>query len=318
MLFIEMIGSQGTPSPPANQMNDFIPNDGGNFLMDRSPPGQQPAADPRKTVATFVALAFLFSSVFWYLTVKTPPVAGNAALLWRYTTALMWCPATAAVITRLLYQRNLKGFGIRPGKPIWLAAGVLIPVAAGLFMFGTGWLTGIAPFDPDSAAAILSVSFLPAFLVAIAFECFAAAGEEFGWRGLLVPELARFIGFTRLALLSGAIWTAWHIPLILFGTYHGTGSVLYSLAVFVPSVMGAGLVIAWLRIISGSIWVAVLFHGFWNFFIQQIYPAMTEMTDAGEMMLGEFGWFAAVFYVGLALVFWHLRDRLPKLPAEGV
>jgi hypothetical protein len=116
-----------------------------------------------------------------------------------------------------------------------------------------------------------------------------AAGEEFGWRGLLVPELARFMGFTRLALFSGAIWTAWHIPLILFGTYHGTGSVWYSLAVFVPSVMGAGLVIAWLRIISGSVWVAVLFHGFWNYFIQQVYPAMTVMTDAGEMMLGEFG-----------------------------
>jgi len=89
--------------------------------------------------------------------------------------------------------------------------------------------------------------------------------------------------------------------LILFGTYHGTGSVWYSLAVFVPSVMGAGLVIAWLRIISGSVWVAVLFHGFWNYFIQQVYPAMTVMTDAGEMMLGGVsGGSRLAFYVGLA------------------
>ncbi|KQC06499.1 MAG: abortive infection protein [Methanolinea sp. SDB] len=286
--------------------------------MDTAPGTDHPATDPRKMVITFLVLVFIFSGVFWYLTMKTPQVAENAGAFFVYAIGAMWCPATAAVITRLLYQRNLKGFGIRPGKPIWLAAGVLIPVAAGLFMFGTGWLTGIAPFDRDSAAAIFSVSFIPAFLAAIAFNCFAAAGEEFGWRGLLVPELARFMGFTQLALLSGAIWTAWHVPLILFGTYHGTGSVWYSLAVFIPSVMGAGLVIAWLRIISGSVWVAVLYHGFWNYFIQRIYPAMTETTDAGEMMLGEFGWFVAVFYVGLALVFWHLRNRLPRLPAEGV
>ncbi|MCX6690366.1 MAG: hypothetical protein NTZ39_11870 [Methanoregula sp.] len=42
------------------------------------------------------------------------------------------------------------------------------------------------------------------------------------------------------------------------------------------------------------------------------------MTAEGTMMLGEFGWFVAVFYVALALVFWHFRDRLPKLPAENV
>jgi hypothetical protein len=36
------------------------------------------------------------------------------------------------------------------------------------------------------------------------------------------------------------------------------------------------------------------------------------------MMLGEFGWFVAILYVALALVFWYFRDRLPKLPAEGV
>jgi len=34
------------------------------------------------------------------------------------------------------------------------------------------------------------------------------------------------------------------------------------------------------------------------------------------MMLGEFGWFVAVSYVVLAVVFWLCRVRLPKLPAE--
>ena len=280
--------------------------------------GYRIPSNPKITVSTFVVLTFIFSSLFWYLISGTPALADNATRLYLYTVAVMWCPALAAVLTRLYFQRNLKGFGIGFKKPIWLLVAVLIPVGAGLLMFGSAWISALAPFSHDGAAMIFSISFIPAFFTAIAFNLFAAAGEEFGWRGFLVPELARFQSFTPLALISAGIWTVWHFPLILFGPYHGSGSLAFSLAVFIPSVMGAGLILAWLRLMSGSVWVAVLFHGFWNYFIQQFYPALTQMTDAGEMMLGEFGWFAPALYVVLALIFWHYRKVLPKLPAEGV
>ncbi len=274
--------------------------------------------NPKIMVLTFVILTFIFSSLFWYLISGTPALADNATRLYLYTIAVMWCPTLAAIITRLYFQRNLKGFGMAVKKPIWLLVAVLIPIGAGLLMFGSAWISAIAPFSHEGAAILLSISFIPTLTIAVGFNLFAAAGEEFGWRGFLVPELARFQSFTPLALISGGIWTVWHFPLIIFGSYHGAGSLAFSLAVFIPSVMGAGLILAWLRLMSGSVWAAVLFHGFWNYLIQQFYPALTQMTDAGEMMLGEFGWFAAAFYVVLALIFWHYRNALPKLPAEGV
>ena len=276
------------------------------------------ATDPKTLVVTFVVLTFLLSSVFWYLTSQTALVKDNATLLMIYAVGAMWCPALAAVITRLYFRHSLRGFGTASGKPVWLALSIGLPVVAGLIMFGTAWISGIAPMNTANIPLIFAFSFIPGFLLAITFNCFAAAGEEFGWRGFLVPELARFMGFTELALLSAAIWTSWHFPMMFFGNYHGTGSIWYSLAVFIPSVMGAGLILAWLRLVSGSVWVAVLFHGFWNYFIQQFYPALTTTTDAGQAMLGEFGWFVAVFYLALALVFWVYRDQLPKLPAENV
>ncbi|MDD1719653.1 MAG: CPBP family intramembrane metalloprotease [Methanoregulaceae archaeon] len=271
---------------------------------------------PWKPLITFVVLAFVLSSVFWYLTITTPAVAANATSLYLSTVAVMWCPAAAAVITRLAYQRDLKGFGFAPGPARWLLASILIPVGVGLVMFGTAWISGVAPFNEEHAAIVLSLAFIPALLYSIAFNLFAAAGEEIGWRGFLVPELAKRMNFTGLALLSSAIWAVWHFPLILFGTYHGTGPVWYSLAVFVPSVMGAGVVLAWLRLASGSVWTAILFHGFWNYFIQQFYPALTITTPAGDAMLGEFGWFVTLAYVVLALVFWYFRDRLPGIPDQ--
>jgi len=286
----------------------------GRYSMDET----RPVPDPKKTVVTFLILTVFFSGIFWYLTATTPLVKENAGILTLYAVGAMWGPTVAAIATRLIWQRNLAGFGLRMGDPKWLAVGILLPIVAGLIMFGSAWITGIAPFSTEGAGGVFALAFLPAFLSAIAFNLFAAAGEEFGWRGFLVPELARCMGFTELALISAAIWTAWHFPVMFAGTYHGAGSIWYSLAVFIPSVMGAGVILAWLRLASGSVWVAVLFHGFWNYFIQQFYPLLTTTTESGQAMLGEFGWFCAVFYVALALVFWHFRDRLPKLPADGV
>jgi len=268
---------------------------------------------PKSTITTFVLFCFLFSSPFWYLIARLPLAAENATRLMIYTITVMWCPAVAAVLTRLWYQRNLKGFGFCLGRARWLLLGMFLPVLVGLMMFGSAWIFGVAPLDASKLTKVLSPSFIPTFLLLLVFNCFAAFGEELGWRGFLVPELSRCMKFTGLSLLSGAIWTAWHFPLIIFGSYHGAGSLWYSIAIFIPSVMGAGLILAWLRLASGSVWVAVLFHGFWNYFIQQFYPLLTHKTPAGDKMLGEFGWFVAIIYVVLALGFWRFRNRLPKV-----
>ena len=52
-------------------------------------------------------------------------------------------------------------------------------------------------------------------------------------------------------------------------------------------------------------------------FIQQFYPVLTVTTPAVTMMLGEFGWFVAVAYVVLAVVFWAFRGWLPKVPVQA-
>jgi uncharacterized protein len=160
---------------------------------------------------------------------------------------------------------------------------------------------------------VFSPTFIPIFIFGLVFTCFAAFGEELGWRGFLVPELSRCMNFTPLALLSSAIWTVWHFPLIIFGSYHGEGSIWYSFAAFVPLVMASGLIQAWFRLASGSVWVAVLLHGFWNYFIQEFYPHLTQKTPAGERMLGEFGWFAPTISVLMALSFWRFKNRLPAV-----
>ena len=269
-----------------------------------------PEKAARKKVAFFLVLAFALSAVGWIFVTKYTS-AGDRLGLVLSIVFTMWCPGIAGLITRFYFQGNLKGFGFCIGDYKWQIVAFGLPVTAGLLMFGAAWVSGIAGFNSYMAATIFSLAYIPAFVYSLCLNIFAAAGEETGWRGLLVPEMAKFMGFTELALISGAIWTVWHFPLIFFSTYNGAGPLWYSVLVFIPSVMGAGLILAWLRLKSGSVITAFLFHGFWNYFIQQFYPMLTVSTPASDMMLGEFGWACPVAYVLLAIVFWHYRSGLP-------
>jgi hypothetical protein len=62
--------------------------------------------------------------------------------------------------------------------------------------------------------------------------------------------------------------------------------------------IGTGLVLSWFQLASRRIRVTVLFHEFLNWFFQDFSPTLTMTFDVGQMMLGEFGWFLAVFLRG--------------------
>jgi membrane protease YdiL (CAAX protease family) len=273
--------------------------------------------NPKHVVASYLVLAFGLSSVFWYIILARPQFAADTGLLRWAGFLLMWCPAAAAVVTRLAYQGNLLGFGFKLGELRWWLLAIAIPIAVGAVMFSTAWVSGAAPFLPDKAAAMLTLPALQAILIGICTNIVSATGEELGWRGLLVPELARFTGFTQIAIVSAFIWGCWHLPLMVFGSYHGPGALWYSVFTFFLSIFGGSTIFAWIRLRSGSIWPAALLHGFWNYFIQKFYPAITATTGAGGAMVGEFGWLTVLISIVLGLLFWHLRKQLPKMPSPG-
>src|SRR6266566_1385769 len=69
--------------------------------------------------------------------------------------------------------------------------------------------------------------------------------------------------FGPTALLSGFTWAIWHYPLVFFGGDSGETFLWYSLLCFTILVMALGVISAWLRLRSGSIWPSILlFHAF--------------------------------------------------------
>ena len=82
----------------------------------------------------------------------------------------------------------------------------------------------------------------------------AATGEEIGWRGFLVPELARVLPFTGVALVSGLIWASWHYAITPV-VYRSVGvPAWFWLPTFTFAAVAISFAQTWLRLKTGSVW----------------------------------------------------------------
>ncbi|GAA2820995.1 hypothetical protein GCM10020220_006760 [Nonomuraea rubra] len=78
-----------------------------------------------------------------------------------------------------------------------------------------------------------------------------AFGEEWGWRGWLVPWLSAEAGVSRGLLISGLIWGLWHAPLTLLGyNYPNLGA--WAALVFVGFCVTFGLVLGLAAVAHGQ------------------------------------------------------------------
>ncbi|MFF3439714.1 CPBP family intramembrane glutamic endopeptidase [Streptosporangium sp. NPDC002721] len=118
---------------------------------------------------------------------------------------------------------------------------------------------GPPPMEAGVLPAVQAVSML---LVAPLINSVAAFGEEWGWRGWLLPRLMP-LGTRWALLVSGVIWGLWHFPLTLRGyNYPELGA--WAAPMFVVFCVTFGALLGWLRLRSGSVWPAVVGHGSLN------------------------------------------------------
>lgn len=123
-------------------------------------------------------------------------------------------------------------------------------------------------------------------------------GEEYGWRGFLLDELDP-LGGRAAATLTGLIWGAWHLPVILRGvhTYPPTAmGILAGLLFFTLW----GVLQAYAVRRSGSIWTAAFLHGVVN----SVYAFSLIYLVRPDELLWSFGlgWFGLGVLAVLAVL----------------
>jgi uncharacterized protein len=275
-----------------------------------------------RRIVFFLVLAYGLSSIFYGQIIATGQMHALP------TFGLMWCPGVAALVTRLVFQRNLRGTGWGWGATRWQALSYLLPPLACLVVYGLVWLTGIGGVSASGLTATFSAQLgreipFPAILailltVGLLPGAVFALGEEIGWRGFLVPELTGVTSFTKTVLISGAAWAIYHYPLILFADYNSGAPKWYALLVFTWMIVAASFVFAWLRLRSGSVWTAVILHASHNLFIQEIFDPLTQDRGITRYVTTEFGAGLALAYTVGAWICWKKRGDLTQAQETNV
>jgi membrane protease YdiL (CAAX protease family) len=233
---------------------------------------------------------------------------------------IMWTPALAAIVVSLLVKRPLKeiGWNLRPVK--WLALAWAIPILYGFAAYAPLWLTGLGAvpnptflerarltlnLQAGSDAMVILSAFGFITLINLIPSMVFSLGEEIGWRGFLVPELSKWINLRKAGLLSGLIWAGWHLPGILSGEYGTEGTPFaYQLLCFTVMVVSSGMLFAWIRIKSGSLWPAVILHAVHNNVIQSFFDRITADTGHTGYFTGEFGLMPPVVMAVIGWLCW--------------
>lgn len=258
--------------------------------MQASDPAERALA--KRRIAVFLALAVVLVSLSYIpiLRAGTLEAEGGLAII-----VVMWMPGLAAMLTQLITSRSLKGLGWKPRTLPLLGLALILPVLYSLPVYGLTWASGLATFAPsgwqaETGGAPVGKALALLLTFGLLQSLLSATGEEIGWRGLLVPQLARLTTFRNTWLLSSLVWLLYHVPLMIAADYHGQGTPLwYSLLCFAGLVVTMSAIMAWIRLTSDSLWPCALLHASHNLFVQAIFDAGTLPGPASGYVTGEFG-----------------------------
>ena len=217
-------------------------------------------------------------------------------LVWALV--LMWLPTLASLVARLTLRESFADVSFRlGGRRGWYSLGFALsfPVLVGLVAYGAAWASGLAQFvGPTQALGRtvppllgFAITLLLAGTIDLLFNVPLAAGEEIGWRGYMLTRLID-AGVPQPILVSGLIWSGWHVPVILAGIYAAGPFPLLSAALFMGEVISISYVFARLRLATGSVWPAIVLHGAWNSVIQGPFDGATAGA-ARLLWTGESG-----------------------------
>lgn len=240
-------------------------------------------ADLRRII---IFLVFTFALTYaWTIFLIWPRVLGNdvgtltheeTAVNTLLTAAMMFFPAMGVLFTRLVTREGFKNSMLRPnlkGNVKYYLAACFAPLV--LTFIGTIAYYVCFPSDFSLAefrgADITKIGMMLVTTVLIILSPFLnfvpSLGEEWGWRGYLLPKVAQRMSFLPAAVLTGFIWGIWHAPIIVSGHNYGINYYGYpwlGIVAMCIFCIVAGILLSYLTLSTKSCLPAALAHGAMN------------------------------------------------------
>ena len=246
----------------------------------------------KKQLVTYIAVTFALTWAYEFGLVwpaaRGEGLDGVPALLPQALVAgAMFFPTLGMVLTRLITREGFSDLMLRPrfkghGKEYLLAyfgPAVLAILGAALYFLvfpgkldlTGGYMRSIMeasgnPYEAQAVPmkAIIAAQIIQALLLSGVVNLIPGLGEEWGWRGYMMPRLLKVTTSGKALLIGGAIWGLWHAPITAIGHNYGFGYPFFpwtGIAAMCVFCITLGVLFTWLTERTGSCIPAAVAHG---------------------------------------------------------
>jgi len=208
---------------------------------------------PIREAMIFVGLSFLIAVLIALALPHAELAVMLSALIPVFSVGIM----TFTVFRRGERKAMWAGIGLQRAGWRWWPAAIAAPIVVVAIAYGVAVVFGVAELrSPAGLLPWLSANGI-AFGINVLVAVIVIMGEEIGWRGFLLPRLQTALPRRSAAVVTGFIHGLFHLPLILLTTvYENIGSRWIVAPMVVVVITGGGVLYAWLRDHSGSVWPA--------------------------------------------------------------
>ena len=134
---------------------------------------------------------------------------------------------------------------------LWYIIVLVLPYVIQFVSFGISALI--------DRSASLGGNLQPWYMIFLYFPLMIA--EEWGWRGIALPELEKRYNAVVSTFVLGAVWSLWHLPLFFIP---GVAQYEMSLITFALSVMAMSFILTWIYNSTQSVLLCVFYRAMSN------------------------------------------------------
>jgi len=282
----------------------------------------------RKGIFSFLLITFGVTYLLEGILILTgfritqiPAAAGQFVVM-----IAMWVPAAATLVTvRFITHEKVSSTGLRFG-PSWkpyIVTALIIPVSFILIYLLTWALgfgqpdwrltsffsmvaaTGVDMSSAPSPTVLLLALFFSSLILTPFINSILGFGEEWGWRGYLLPRLMP-LGKWKAYLLLGMIWGLWHAPLILIG-FNYPGYPILGILLMILFTTALSIYINEMTLYYESAILAGWIHGIFNSQAYGIWRIL--FADTNPLLGGVTGLtgILVLFLLGYGTIQWFRR-----------
>lgn len=261
-------------------------------------------------IGTTFALTWIYCLAVIYPMMNGETISGVPAVMTQLlVAAAMFIPAIGVLITRIVTKEGFQNAWIRPNIKGNLKTYLLAYFGPGILtIFGAiiYFVIFQGSFDPDCGymkltleaagtpaeaipmplSTLLLIQALQGLFLGPIMNFITCFGEEWGWRGYLLPKMSEKFSTVPMLLINGVIWGLWHAPLTIVGHNYGVGYVGFPFTGILAMCLFCtvlGVFLSYVSLKTKSCIPAVLGHGAINGFAA---IGIYFTTDGGNPFVG--------------------------------